>query len=443
MAQQKVQGADVAVNSNVFTAALQYVHSRNFSAGLAFFLLIYLLLVYKILTLGDFDQPFILMAYSFSVLLYILSRFAFSHFYDAESIADRSYEPTISFVSPCKNEEENIGGTLGALLQTEYPAEKMEIIAINDGSTDGTLEEMLAVKRKADSQGLSMTVVDWTENRGKRHGMAEGTRRARGEIIIFVDSDSYVLPTTAREIVKYFVVKKIGAVSGHCDVYNRDENILTKMQAVRFLIAFKAYKAAEAIFGVVTCASGCLAAYRKEYIVDKMDEWLNQRFLGVLCTYGDDRALTNVLLRSGYDAIYSEISYARTVVPNTWSKFMKQQLRWKKSWTRESLLAFGFMWRRTPIAFISFAIGVILPLLAPFIVFRAFIWLPMAYGLLPFVYICGLIFMSFIYGIYYRIYRKDKIWVYGMVFTWLYTLVLIWQLPYAIFTLRDSRWGTR
>jgi hyaluronan synthase len=443
MAVNKAPTANATSRRNMITEAIGYLRSRSITAGLAFFFMIYVLLVYKILTLGDFGEPFILMAYSFLVLVYILSRFALAHFYDGDIIADRAYEPTITFVSPCKNEEENIGGTLGALLQSEYPAEKMEIIVINDGSTDQTLERMMEVKRQADRQGLSMTVVNWTENKGKRHGMAEGTRLARGEVIIFVDSDSYVIPSTAREIVKYFANRRIGAVSGHCDVYNRDKNILTKMQAVRFMIAFKAYKAAEAIFGTVTCASGCLAAYRREYIVDKMDEWLNQRFLGAPCTYGDDRALTNLLLKGGYDAIYSEAAYARTVVPDTWSKFMKQQLRWKKSWTRESLMAFNFMWKRNPLAFASFAIGVILPLLAPFIVVRAFIYLPLAYGIWPFVYVAGLIFMSCIYGIYYRIYRKDKIWVYGMVFTWLYTLVLIWQLPYAILTLRDSRWGTR
>ncbi len=441
----KDMSAETIQKEETFTlsAVENYIGTRNIAPGLFFLFLIYLLVIYKAATLAVLNEGTILLSYSFLVVIYIISRFVLSYFYDAEAIADRAYTPTITFVTPAKNEAENIGHTLRAMLLTEYPKAKMEIIAINDGSTDSTLDTMLKVKKEADDAGIHMEVIDWKVNRGKRHGMAEGVRRATGDILIFIDSDSFVVPSTARELVKYFVSPNIGAVSGHCDVYNKNTNMLTKMQAVRFLVAFRAYKAAEAFFGCVTCCSGCCAAYRREYVTGIIDEWLDQKFLGSPCTYGDDRALTNCLLKQGYDAIYSEAAYARTVVPDNWSKFLKQQLRWKKSWTRESLLAMKFMWRKNAFAFLSFALGVILPLMSPIIVIRVFLWLPTVYGIWPFVYILGLIYMSFIYGMYYRIFRRDNIWVYGMLFTWFYTLVLIWQLPYAILTLRDSSWGTR
>lgn len=273
--------------------------------------------------------------------------------------------------------------------------------------------------------------------------MAECIKQSKREIIIFIDSDSFIEQNTARELIKYFIDPKVAAVAGHAYVANADTNTLTKMQDVRYFVAFKAYKASEALFGAVTCCSGCCSAYRKEYVLKVLNDWLNQRFLGVQCTYGDDRSLTNYLLKIGYKALFAPEAKAYTFVPDTLKKFMKQQLRWKKSWTRESLKAGCFIWKRNPIMSIAFYLGVILPLLAPIIVVRALIWYPYATGKAPWFYLMGLVLMSIVYGLYYYIHTRDKKWVYGVVFAAFYTIVLIWQLPWAILNLRDSNWGTR
>jgi hyaluronan synthase len=141
--------------------------------------------------------------------------------------------------------------------------------------------------------------------------------------------------------------------------------------------------------------------------------------------------------------LYSPDATAYTFVPDTMRKFMRQQLRWKKSWVRESLIASTFMWKKNPIMSLGYYIGVLLPLLAPVIVFHALIYYPLHYHTFPYFYLFGLLLMSCIYGLYYRIYVRDKRWIYGAVFAVFYTIFLIWQLPYAILTLRDVRWGTR
>ena len=273
--------------------------------------------------------------------------------------------------------------------------------------------------------------------------MAECIKRSDKEIIIFIDSDSFVKKDTAYELVKYFIHPEVSAVAGHAYVTNADTNFLTKMQDVRYYVAFKAYKSAEALFGSVMCCSGCCSAYRRSHLLEVLDPWLKQSFLGVTCTYGDDRSLTNFLLRKGYKTMFSPDAITYTAVPDTLQKFMKQQLRWKKSWVRESLLAGLFLWKKNPIMSISFYLGVILPVLAPVIVFRALIWYPTATGLLPWFYIIGLVLMAVVYGLYYYIYTGDKKWMYGVLFAAFYTVILIWQLPWAILNLRDARWGTR
>lgn len=419
--------------------------SKYFVFMVLIMMLVYVVLIIKIATIESLNDTLLFGAYSILVSAYILSRFLLAYFYVPREtvIADAAHRPFVTFVTPAKDEGYNIATTLRAMANSDYPKDKMEIIAINDGSTDNTGPEMHAVAAEALAKGVQFTVVDWKINRGKRDGMAEGARRARGEVVIFIDSDSFVAPTAAQELVKYFADPQVAAVAGHAEVHNAHENLLTKMQAVRYFVAFKAYKSAEALFGMVTCCSGCCSAYRKKHLDLILDEWQNQHFLGTRCTYGDDRALTNYLLEKGYRTVYAPEALSTTIVPNTWGKFLKQQLRWKKSWTRESLRAALFIWKRHPIAALSFFLGIILPLLAPLIVARALVWVPITTNSLPWVYISGLILMSMIYGIYYRLFRTGSLWIYGMLFSWFYALILVWQLPYAILRLRDSRWGTR
>jgi hyaluronan synthase len=348
----------------------------------------------------------------------------------------------ISIILPVKDNFEITQVCLDSI--AKYTTVEHEVIVIDDGSTDNTLAEMLQAKEIAAREfGVEVTVIDWKENKGKREGMAECVRLSNAELVFFVDSDSFVEKEALQKIVKYFEQPNIGAVAGHAYVANAETNMLTKMQSVRYYVAFKAYKAAEALFGSVTCCSGCCSAYRRAAVLPILDAWANQRFLGVKCTYGDDRSLTNYMLYHGYDALFAPDVFAHTFVPDTIRQFMRQQLRWKKSWVRESFLASLFMWRKNIIMSLSFYVGVALPLFAPFVVARALIWYPMHTGTLPWFYLFGLMLMAVIYGMYYYIHTQDKKWIYGVLFATVYTMVLIWQLPYAILNLRDSRWGTR
>jgi hyaluronan synthase len=215
------------------------------------------------------------------------------------------------------------------------------------------------------------------------------------------------------------------------------------MQDVRYYVAFKAYKWAEAIFDTVTCCSGCCSAYKTTYVKDVLDEWLNQTFLWERCTYWDDRSLTNYLLKKWYKTLYNPDAISYTFVPENLRQFMKQQLRWKKSWVRESLIASLFIWRRHPIMSISYWIGVILTLLAPIVVIRAVIRVPISHWNFPWFYLFWLLLMAWVYGMYYYAYKRDMNWVYWVLFSIFYTLILIWQLPYAILTIKDTRWWTR
>jgi len=403
-----------------------------------FFILIYIISFIKLTTHSHSTSYGIFFTtYSLLIGAYILSRFLLAYFHKSVEF-DPLYEPTVTFVVPAKNEGENIAETIRKFSQVNYPMNKIEVIAINDGSTDETLSEMYAIQKECKPLGLNVEVVDWQVNRGKREGMAEGVKKAKNEIVIFIDSDSFIESEGVKHLVKYFNDPRVGAVSGHTDVYNRDVNMLTKMQSLRYYVAFHVYKAAESIFGSVTCCPGCCSAYRKAYLDPIIDQWLHQRFLGVNCTFGDDRSLTNFIIRD-YDAVYSPQALAYTVVPENIRQYIKQQQRWKKSWIRET-----FMWRKNIIAAISFYSYMFLAFSAPIVFIRAVIYHPFfVTHEWPLAYLFGLAIMLVLHGIYYQNHVKKSSWFLPAITFWFYTVMLMWQLPWAFFTIRDSRWGTR
>jgi len=431
-------------NSSFLVKIINFYKIRNINSWILFYFIIYLILIIKLITIQDIYTGTWFKLYSVTVSFYILSRFVISYFHDYNHPRFKQpYEPTVSFGVPSKNEEGNIKETILKIAESNYPKNKFDIIAVNDGSSDNTLSEMYEAQRIATTLGVKVKVIDWKINRGKRDGMGECVLQSKNDIIVFIDSDSFVTPNTVRELVKYFSSKKVGAVAGHAFVANTSKNMLTKMQSARYFVAFKAYKGAEAVFGTVTCCSGCCSAYRREYVLEILENWSKQTFLGVRCTYGDDRSLTNFLLRKGYQTLYNPLALSYTIVPDNYKQFFKQQLRWKKSWIRESIIASSFIWKRNPIMSVSYYTGVILTFIAPIIVIRIMLWYPYSTGNFPYFYIFGLLLMATVYGLYYNIYVRDRNWIYGIVFALFYTFVLIWQLPYAILTIRDSRWGTR
>jgi len=378
--------------------------------------------------------------YSVCVASYIISRFVLSLFY--RSAREAGQEPNIAIVMPGYNEQEAIGRSLSALLELDYPAGKLQLIAVNDGSSDDTLAEM---RRVADGARGRVQVIDFPENRGKRAAMAAGIRAGDAEVIVFVDSDSVVAPDALRKLVQPFADERVGAVCGHADVFNLRESWLTRMQGVRYFVAFRVVKAAESVFGAVTCCSGCFSAYRREAILPRMDWWENQTFLGIESTFGDDRSLTNCVLRD-WRVVYEQRAVSHTIVPNTFAGFLKQQTRWKRSWTRESLLVARFIWRKHPVAAFFTYLSILLPLIAPVAAIHALVWGPLVKGgTLPLVYLAGIYSLAMVYSLYYVLFQDEYslVWLYGVLFVFFYLAIMLWQTYYAIGTCRTSKWGTR
>jgi hyaluronan synthase len=409
-------------------------------AGFYLVALIAAVIVYKgaFVEIVAFDPFFGI--YGLVVCTYILSRFGISLFYRPHR--DCGLEPEIAIIVPAFNEEEAIRDSILAILNQDYPAEKLEVVVVNDGSTDRTGVEIELARAAAPDR---VRPIHFPENRGKRAAMAAGIRCTEADIIAFVDSDSVLEPDALRTLVQGFADPRVGAVCGHADVLNVRESLLTRMQAVRYFVAFKVIKAAESVFNAVTCCSGCFAAYRRVAITPHLEEWENQTFLGAPATFGDDRSLTNFVLRD-WRVTYESRAVSHTIVPATFKQFLVQQVRWKRSWTRESLIVGRFIWRKHPAAALATYTGVILPLLAPIAAIRALVFQPLiAGGGAPVLYVLGIYAVALIYGLYYALRhgRYDTLWIWGVVFVFFYLAFLVWQTYYAMLTANRTTWGTR
>lgn len=399
-------------------------------------------------TAADFFADPLLLGYTFFVTLFQISRITSALLYRrsyreiTERHQRRHYEPTVTFVIPCMNEEDAIYNTLKNCFLAAYPADKLEVIVINDGSTDNTGAEIARAKHDFPS----LVVIDWKENQGKRHGMAAGFRAARGEIVVQLDSDSHIEPGTFYAFIEPFQNPEIGAISAHTDPLNADENLLTKMQAAYYFMSFRILKAAESTFHIVFCCSGCASAYRRDIILPILDEWLNETFLGLPITWGDDRAITNHVIKQGYRTLYTDDVQAYTIVPNHFRQFLKQQIRWKKGWFVNSILASKFIIKRDPfVAFTYFFPLVIVTFLTPFMAARAFFYTPIVKGSgATMYYIIGVLCITLLIMTTYRFLARDNhYWPYLFFWSAINMVILSYLLFFAIANIQDRGWNTR
>jgi hyaluronan synthase len=389
-------------------------------------------------------------------LIFMAFLFAYTKYKDPSTIPDaRSYtQPFVSVIIPAKNESEMIREVVDACLASSY--QKTEIILVNDGSTDNTGRVMDSLQRENPRR---VKVVHLIENLGKRMAIREGMVRAnaQGDIIVLVDSDSVVDKTAIENLVRVFDDPEVGAVTGHARAKNADQNTLTRIQDAWYDGQFFIMKGIESSFNTVTCCSGTLSAYRREAIMPCLDSWCNDRFLGAPFKPGDDRHLTSYVLggskhyldsrNKAWKVCYCESALVHTLAPSGFKQFIRQQIRWKKSWVRIFCFAAPFYHKdRSPIAAIFYYLQMTLSLIMPLVVFRSLVMLPLQGEYMDtLAYLGGVLFIGFVYALEFRL-RNPHLgnrWIYRIMMTVLSVFILSFLLYYSLLTIRKGSWLTR
>jgi len=411
----------VSIRAQTFSPLLQLAVSHGFSAALL--------------------KPSLIWFVMGTLLLIFRTLLWFT--YRPHALATHDSAPRMTVVIPAYNEGAMVAKAIDSVATANYPQERLEIIVVDDGSKDDTWWH---IQQAIARHGDRVRAFRLERNRGKREALAIGFRQASGEVFVTVDSDSVVEPNALLALAGPFANERIGVVAGRVLVYNRRQGIIPRMLHVRFMLAFDFLRAYQSTFGTVYCSPGALSAYRAGAVRAVLDRWLNQHFLGARATFGEDRALTNDIMRLGYDSIYQREATVLTIVPTTYKQLSRMFLRWERSFIREELRFAGVVWKRPPLARLIALVDVSITNLRYPIMYLTLGLLGYALMHDPMVLPRMLLMMgvmAVIYSLYYLRSERSFDIVYGVLFAYFSFFGLFWIFPWALLTVRSKGWLTR
>jgi cellulose synthase/poly-beta-1,6-N-acetylglucosamine synthase-like glycosyltransferase len=224
---------------------------------------------------------------------------------------------TLSFLIPAYNEEKLVGRCIESIdrAAANY-AGKVEVILVNDGSTDRTEKVVSrAFQSLKHADGKLLTIP----NSGKGFALAYGLERTSGEVIFRTDADSIIDENAITPMMKHFADPKVGSVCGWVFPLPEAKSIWAKAQ--RIMYAKAAYtKMAQVEFDSLLVMPGPTAAFRREALI-QAGGWTDNIF-------GEDGEITNRVARYGYRGVYDTKSIVYSEVPETLVGVLQQRARW-------------------------------------------------------------------------------------------------------------------
>jgi hyaluronan synthase len=275
----------------------------------------------------------------------------------AKALAARRYRPSTrgarpyrtSVIVPVYNEPEAVFRRSLASVVANHPT---ELIAVVDGGDP----ELAAIAAEYCDRVLRLP------KSGKRSAVAAGLRAsdATTDVVVVLDSDTVWRPGVLREMLRPFADPRVGGVTPRQAIFDVGHNPVRRLADWMEDIRYHLTVPAQSVFGQVGCLAGRTIAYRRAAFEPAIERAVRQTVLGVPQHVGDDRVLTNELLRSGWRTVYQATAVVETDAPSEWRAFWRQQLRWGRSSQRETLLSLPWLWRK-PVAFACFATDIVTP----------------------------------------------------------------------------------
>ncbi|MEM2953916.1 MAG: glycosyltransferase family 2 protein [Candidatus Bathyarchaeia archaeon] len=235
--------------------------------------------------------------------------------------ANQSYQPRVSILIPARNEERVIGRILQRMTELTFPKDKLQVIVIDDGSTDktGIIAEqysmmhpyILVVKRGKDDGG-----------RGKASALNAGIKWADGEIILCFDADYYPQKDIVEKLVKEFKDPKVGAVQGRVVVLNEPQNFVTRLVALERIGGYRVDQEARDALGLITQFGGTVGGFKRT-LLESLGGW-DENILA------EDTDLTFRVYLAGYKVKYVGDAECYEEAVENWRAYWRQRYRWAR-----------------------------------------------------------------------------------------------------------------
>jgi len=223
------------------------------------------------------------------------------------------YEPKISIIIPCYNEEKNILKCLDAIASSDYPKKKMEIIVVDDGSTDNTLNILKGYSKKN-----LIKIVKGTHE-GKSESLNRGAKKASNEFIVAVDADTLLERATLRKLIQPFADPKTGATNGSCIVRNKG-SLLGMFQNIEYHYNNLIRRSFSLLFKNGIWFFGAFAGYRKS-VLEKIGYFKKDSLT-------EDTDIALEIYSAGYKVLNVHDAIGHVLAPSTLKGFYKQRSRW-------------------------------------------------------------------------------------------------------------------
>lgn len=263
-----------------------------------------------------FDLP----RYTFSIMAVVI--------FDLISFEKRSQQPslTVTIIVPCYNGEKSLSAAIHALEKCR-DENVCEIIVVNDGSTDKSLE----IAQELKDSSLINRVINHAVRCGKSASINHAARFAISDLILVIDSDTQLEKNAITEMITCFSDEKVAGVSGNILVRNSNTSFISSLQSIEYLISITTGKTFVDYVGCMSCISGACSMFRRSVFLD---------LGGMDVGPGEDLEITLRLRRAGYKVKFAPNALSYTNVPETFSALIRQRFRWDRDAFRIRMLMY-------------------------------------------------------------------------------------------------------
>ncbi|MFH1056919.1 MAG: glycosyltransferase family 2 protein [Candidatus Micrarchaeota archaeon] len=247
------------------------------------------------------------------VFIYVAIVYLLKYWEKQEQSISRK-KPFVTIIVPCYNSEKTVEKCLESVFSLSYP-KKLQVIAVNDASTDSTLERLRKIKKKHPS----LEILSFPENQGKARSLNLALKKAKGEVVACIDSDTYPAKDALEKMVRLFNEEKVGAVTALVCV-SKAKNFVQKIQEIEYYTAFGFWHTALSEFDGLLVTPGPMSIYSRKALV-KIGGFDEKNIT-------EDMEIALRLQDNGFKIKLTTDAVVHTEVPDSWGKLYKQRLRW-------------------------------------------------------------------------------------------------------------------
>lgn len=228
--------------------------------------------------------------------------------------------PSCSILIPAHNEEKVIGKTIEAMMKMNYPKDKLQILVINDGSTDRT-KDIIESYSKLDSRVEIYDIPKGEGGKGKSRTLNLGIKAAKGDVIAIYDADNTPDENSLRYLVAQLLLhKELGAVIGKFRTVNKNRNLLTKFINIETLSFQSMLQAGRWQMHNISTLPGTNFVMWG-WLIKNLNGWDEEALT-------EDSELSIRIYEEGYKIKFIPYAITYEQEPESWKVWIKQRTRW-------------------------------------------------------------------------------------------------------------------